>query len=66
MIEPIIAKTSADSGANLFWAESFANPRVTEKETKGKRGMTAGNCRKMFQEADWKGLEGPSSFFAGC
>ena len=53
----------AAAGANLFWAEAGANPRDTEKETEGKRGMTVLECKKVFQEAEWEVLEGPSRFY---
>jgi biotin synthase len=53
----------AAGGANLFWAEAGSNPRDTDKETEGKRGMTVKDCRKIFLEAEWQVLEGPSKFF---
>ncbi|MBI4768601.1 MAG: radical SAM protein [Deltaproteobacteria bacterium] len=53
----------AAGGANLFWAEAGPNPRDTDKETEGKRGMTVKDCRKIFLEAEWQVLEGPSKFF---
>jgi biotin synthase len=55
----------AAAGANLFWAEAGSNPRDTEKETEGKRGMTVADCKEVFQETEWKVLEGPSRFYAG-
>ncbi|MBU1182610.1 MAG: hypothetical protein KKF00_10685 [Proteobacteria bacterium] len=55
----------AAAGANLFWAEAGANPRDTEKETEGKRGMTVSECKRVFQEAEWEVLEGPSRFYKG-
>jgi biotin synthase len=54
----------AAAGANLFWAETGSNPRDTEKETEGKRGLTVADCRRIFREAEWEVLEGPSAFFA--
>lgn len=53
----------AIAGANLFWAESGANPRDTQEETQGKRGMTVPECRRFLSEAEWKILEGPSKFY---
>ena len=38
----------ASAGANLFWAEVGSNPRDTEKET---------------EEAEWKVLTGPSTYY---
>ncbi len=55
----------AAAGANLFWAETGSNPRDTEKETEGKRGMAVLDCKKVFREAEWEVLEGPSAFYAG-
>jgi len=53
----------AAAGANLLWAEAGSNPRDTEKETEGKRGMTVKDCIRVFEEAEWKVLHGPSKFF---
>ena len=53
----------AAAGANLFWAESGSNPRDTEEETEGKRGLTTPECQGVFHEAEWKVLEGPSRFY---
>jgi len=55
--------TGASAGANLLWAEAGANPRDTEKETEGKRGMTVKECARVLQEAEWKMLQGPSKFY---
>ncbi len=60
--EPNVISISA--GANLIWAESGSNPRDTEKDTEGKRGMTVQQCRELFKEAEWKVLSGPSKLFA--
>ena len=54
----------AASGANLFWAEAGSNPRDTEKATEGKRGMTVADCQKIFLEAEWEVLKGPSRFYS--
>jgi biotin synthase len=53
----------AAAGANLLWAETGSNPRDIEKETEGKRGMSVQQCKKIFQEAEWAVLSGPSRFF---
>ncbi len=53
----------AAAGANLLWAEAGSNPRDTEKETEGKRGMTVKECVKVLEEAEWKVLQGPSKFY---
>ncbi|MGB9716348.1 MAG: radical SAM protein [Thermodesulfovibrionales bacterium] len=52
------------SGANLIWAETGSNPRDTEKETEGKRGLTVQQCRQIFREAEWDILVGPSKIFS--
>jgi biotin synthase len=54
----------AAAGANLLWAESGSNPRDTEEETEGKRGMTVRECRTVFKEAEWGVLSGPSKFYS--
>jgi biotin synthase len=53
----------AAAGANLLWAEAGANPRDTEKETEGRRGMTVQDCIRILEEAEWKVLQGPSKFY---
>jgi biotin synthase len=53
----------AAAGANLLWAEAGSNPRDIEKETEGRRGMSVQQCKKIFQEAEWAVLSGPSKFF---
>jgi biotin synthase len=55
----------AAAGANLLWAEAGSNPRDTEKETEGKRGMTVRDCIRVLEEAEWKVLQGPSKFYGG-
>jgi biotin synthase len=59
--EPNVVGASA--GANLLWAETGSNPRDIEKETEGRRGMSVQQCKKIFQEAEWNVLSGPSKFF---
>jgi biotin synthase len=53
----------ATSGANLFWAEVGANPRDTEEETSEGRGLDVKTCRKLFEEADFPILTGPSEIY---
>jgi biotin synthase len=53
----------AAAGANLLWAEAGSNPRDTEVETAGKRGMTVKDCIRVLEEAEWKVLQGPSKFY---
>jgi len=60
--EPNVIGVAA--GANLIWAETGSNPRDTEKETEGKRGMSVQRCREIFKEAEWNVLLGPSKFFS--
>jgi biotin synthase len=55
----------ATSGANLFWAEVGANPRDTEADTSEGRGLDVLACRKMFEEADFDILTGPSEIYNG-
>jgi biotin synthase len=59
--EPNVAGAAA--GANLVWAEAGSNPRDTEKETEGKRGLTVKDCIRILEEAEWKVLKGPSRFY---
>jgi biotin synthase len=51
------------SGANLFWAEVGTNPRDTEAETSEGRGLDVKACRKLFEEADFQILTGPSEIY---
>jgi biotin synthase len=53
----------AAAGANLLWAESGSNPRDTEERTEGRRGMTVQDCSKVFREAEWCVLQGPSRLY---
>jgi biotin synthase len=52
------------SGANLFWAEVGTNPRDTETETSRGRGLNVKSCIKMFREADFDVLKGPSVIYS--
>jgi biotin synthase len=54
----------ATAGANLFWAEAGANPRDTEPETSKGRGLDLNACIRIFQEADWNILRGPSLIYS--
>jgi biotin synthase len=48
-------------GANLAWAEVGTNPRDTRERTeKGGEGYNIAHCRKVFKDAGWELLEGPS------
>jgi len=51
------------TGANLFWAEVGTNPRDTEAETSKGRGLDVETCQKIFKEADFEMLEGPSLIY---
>jgi biotin synthase len=53
----------AAAGANLLWAEAGSNPRDTEAKTENKRGMTVQDCIRVFEEAEWEVLKGPSRFY---
>ncbi len=44
------------AGANTVYAESGANPRDTEADTSGHRGLGMGACRKMLYEAGFREL----------
>ena len=50
----------AAAGANLFWAEIGPNPRDVDAHTEDSRGLDVAACRRIFQEADYEVLEGPS------
>lgn len=51
------------AGANLFWAETGANPRDIEENTEEGRGLTVDQCKNIFQEAGWNTVRGPSVYF---
>jgi biotin synthase len=53
----------AAAGANLFWAETGANPRDVKEKTEEGRGKTVPECREIMREAEWDVLEGPSVFY---
>ena len=50
----------ACAGANLFWAEVGPNPRDTDSRTERGRGMDVAACRRLFAEAEYEVLTGPS------
>jgi biotin synthase len=54
---------AAAAGATLFWAEVGSNPRDSQAQTKGARGLTVGQCRTCLHEAQWDVLDGPSRMF---
>jgi len=45
------------SGANVVYAETGANPRDTEADTAGHRGIDIAGCRKMLYEAGFEKLQ---------
>ena len=53
------------AGANLFWAETGANPRDTREKTEEGRGHTVAACTAIFSEADWQVRDGGASAFFG-
>jgi len=55
----------AIAGANLFWAESGANPRDTRERTEEGRGESVSGCRALFRESGWEVWEGPSRYYTG-
>lgn len=51
----------ASAGANLAWAEMGTNPRDTVERTEaGGAGHSLDFCRKLFVDAGWEVLDGPS------
>ena len=55
----------AVSSANLFWAETGANPRDIEEKTEKGRGETVSSCSSIFQESNWDVWSGPSRYYNG-
>lgn len=53
----------AAGGANLFWAETGANPRDVKEKTEDGRGHSVGACVKLFHEADWSVRTDSSLYF---
>lgn len=54
----------ATTGANLFWAEVGTNPRDTEADTSKGRGFDIGVCQRLFKEAEFELLQGPSAIYS--
>jgi len=54
----------ATAGSNLFWAEVGSNPRDTEADTEKGRGLDVRSCIKIFEEADFDVLQGPSVIYS--
>lgn len=44
------------SGANVVYAETGANPRDTQKDTTGNRGLDVAGCKRMLYEAGFETL----------
>jgi biotin synthase len=53
-------------GASIFWAEIGANPRDDQENTEESRGQNVDDCREIYEETDWKVLDGPSRHFTGA
>jgi biotin synthase len=52
---------TSSAGANLAWAEVGTNPRdLVERTEKGGRGFDIEFVRKIYKDADWEILVGPS------
>ncbi len=52
------------SGANLITAESGANPRDNNKDTRGSRGRSVEECRKLLLDSGFTGIRrGDESIF---
>jgi len=47
-------------GANLMWAETGSSPRDTHEDCETTRGKSVADLRKMYWEAGWQVLDGPS------
>ena len=47
-------------GANLMWAETGSSPRDIHEDCESTRGYSVADLRKMYWEAGWKVLDGPS------
>ena len=56
--EPSVAGPTV--GANLQWAETGSSPRDTHEDCETTRGRSVAEIRKIYQDAGWKVLEGPS------
>ncbi len=47
-------------GANLMWAETGSSPRDTHADCETTRGHSVAGIRRMYWEAGWEVMEGPS------
>jgi biotin synthase len=47
-------------GANLMWAETGSSPRDIHEDCEATRGHSVADLRKMYWEAGWQVLDGPS------
>ncbi len=47
-------------GANLMWAETGSSPRDTHEDCENTRGKSVADLKKMYWEAGWEVLQGPS------
>lgn len=47
-------------GANLLWAETGSSPRDTHNDCENTRGRSVADIRKMYKDAGWEVLDGPS------
>ena len=54
---------AATAGANLFWAESGANPRDIREKTEQGRGLAVEDCRLLYRESEWEVFQGVSRYF---
>ncbi|HWP95408.1 MAG TPA: radical SAM protein [Syntrophomonadaceae bacterium] len=48
------------AGANLMWAETGSSPRDTHEDCETTRGRTVVDLRKIYWQAGWEVLDGPS------
>lgn len=48
------------AGANVMWAETGSSPRDIHEDCEFTRGRSVADLRKMYWEAGWEVLEGPS------
>lgn len=50
------------AGANIIWAERGSSPRDVTAETT--RGLSASDCRSIYEETEWTVRTGASRFFS--
>ncbi|GEA15212.1 radical SAM protein [Moorella sp. E308F] len=48
------------AGVNIMWAETGSSPRDTHEDCERTRGRTVAEVRRIYWEAGWKVLDGPS------